>query len=260
MKRAIVTGVLVALVPLAALAESLPPKGARDARIRVAEYHADEVYRLPAYVGYQVHLEFEPGEAFVGLGAGDLEGLSFVATGHHLFLKPSAAAVVTNLTVVTDRRQYQFEYSSSARRPNPQLDEVIYSLRFSYPPSGSPVAPALAAGVEARPKNFEYGFCGARALQPSGAWDDGVQTTLTFPPRADLPAVFVRNPDGTESLVNVTVEADRLRVHRVAERLILRRGRQGGCLVNRASAGGGTRLESGTVAPEVVRRTREVAP
>jgi len=260
MTRAIVTGVLIALLPVLSVAESLPVKGARDARIRVAEYHRDEVYRLPAFFGYQVHLEFEPGEAFVGLGAGDLEGVSFVANGHHLFLKPSAAAVATNLTVLTDRRQYQFEYSSSARRPDPELDEVIYSLRFRYPPNASPIAPALAAGVEARPKNFEYGFCGARALQPSAAWDDGVHTTLTFPPRADLPAVFVRNRDGTESLVNVTVEADRVRVHRVAERLILRRGRLGGCLVNRAFAGGGTRLESGTVAPEVVRRTREAAP
>jgi type IV secretion system protein VirB9 len=260
MRGAIVISVLTALVPLAAAAESLPPKGIRDARVRVAEYHADEVYRLPAFVGYQVHLEFEPGEAFLGLGAGDLEGLSFVAAGHHLFLKPTAAAVATNLTVVTDRREYQFEYSVSPRRPNPQLEEVIYSLRFTYPPSGSPLAPALAAGIEARPKNLEYGFCGARALQPSAAWDDGVQTTLTFPARADLPAVFVLNPDGTESLVNVTVEADRMRVHRVAERLILRRGRQAGCLVNRAFAGGGTRLESGTVAPQVIRRTREVAP
>ena len=85
--------VWVALVPLAATAESLPPKGTRDARVRVAEYHADEVYRLPAFVGYQVHLEFEPGEAFVGLGAGDVEGVSFVATGHHLFLKPKVSAV-----------------------------------------------------------------------------------------------------------------------------------------------------------------------
>jgi type IV secretion system protein VirB9 len=259
--RRVVTlcAVLVVSVPVAQ-AESLPPKGARDARIRVAEYHADEVYRLPAFVGYQVHLEFEPGEAFVGLGAGDVEGVSFVATGHHLFLKPKVSAVTTNLTVVTDRREYQFEYTASAHRPNPQLEEVIYSLRFTYPPSGSPVEPALAAGGEARPHNLQYGYCGPRALQPTRAWDDGVQTYLTFAPRADLPAVFVLNPDGTESLVNWSVEADQVRVHRVAERLVLRRGRQVGCLVNRAFAGGGTRLESGTVAPTVVRRTRAVQP
>jgi type IV secretion system protein VirB9 len=81
-----------------------------------------------------------------------------------------------------------------------------------------------------------------------------------FAPRADLPAIFVENPDGTESLVNVTVEADAVRVHRVAERLIVRRGRQGGCIVNQAFSGGGDRLSSGTVAPDVVRRTREGEP
>lgn len=253
-------GVLVILVPLAAGAESLPPKGARDARIRVAEYHADEVYRLPAFVGYQVHLEFEPGEVFVGLGAGDVEGVSFVATGHHLFLKPKASAVTTNLTVVTDRREYQFEYSARSHRPNPQLEDVIYSLKFTYPPSGAPVGQVLDVAAHARPQNLQYGFCGPRSLQPTRAWDDGIQTYLTFAPRADLPAVFVMNPDDTESLVNTSIEADHVRVHRVAERLILRRGRQVGCLVNRAFAGGGTRLESGTVAPNVVRRTREVTP
>jgi type IV secretion system protein VirB9 len=253
-------GVLVALSPLTGLAETLPLKGARDARVRVAEYHADEVYRLPAFVGYQVHLEFEPGESFVGLGAGDVEGVSFVATGNHLFLKPKAAAVTTNLTVVTDRREYQFEYSATTHRPNPEVEDVIYSLRFAYPPVGSPIAPALAAGVESRAKNFAYGFCGPRSLQPTRAWDDGVQTYMVFPARVDLPAVFVMNADGTESLVNITVEVDQVRVHRVTERLILRRGRQVGCLVNRAFSGGGSRLESGTVAPRVVRRTREATP
>ena len=258
----IARGLWLAAAALAAVtvhAEVLPPKGAVDARVRSVEYRAEQVYRLPGYVGYQVHLEFEPGETFVGLGSGDVEALSFAAQGRHLFLKPKAATVATNLTVLTNRRQYQFEYSASARRPNPAVDEVIYSLRFTYPSAGEePVGPALAR--ESRPRNFDYGFCGPRSLQPVRAFDDGVQTTLVFAPRADLPAIFVENPDGTESLVNVTVEADAVRVHRVAERLIVRRGRQGGCIVNRAFSGGGDRLSSGTVAPDVVRRTREGEP
>ncbi len=47
----------------------------------------------------------------MGLAAGDIEGLTFVAQGNHLFLKPKATGVVTNLTVLTSKRQYQFEYS-----------------------------------------------------------------------------------------------------------------------------------------------------
>ena len=41
-----------------------------DSRIRTSVYDADEVYRLQGYAGYQVDLEFERGETFVGLGAG----------------------------------------------------------------------------------------------------------------------------------------------------------------------------------------------
>src|SRR6266403_454882 len=73
--------------------------GAGDMRMRVSAYAADEIYRLKGYVGYQIDLQFEPGESFVGLGAGDLESLSFAAQDNHLFLKPRATAVDTNLTV-----------------------------------------------------------------------------------------------------------------------------------------------------------------
>lgn len=76
-------------------------------RIRTTPYLPDVVYRLRGYVGYQIDLEFEPGESFLGLGAGDLEGLRFAAQGNHLFLKPAAAGASTNITVLTNRRVYQ---------------------------------------------------------------------------------------------------------------------------------------------------------
>src|SRR5579864_6540112 len=123
---------LIACLALTAEAEVRPAPGLLDARIRTAPYSADEIYRLTGFVGYQTDLEFEAGETFVGLGAGDIEGLSFVAQGNHLFLKPKAAKVGTNLTIVTSRRSYQFDYSASATRPD-ATEEVTYALRFSYP-------------------------------------------------------------------------------------------------------------------------------
>src|ERR1700733_5083805 len=116
------------------LAETVPVRGIVDSRIRVAAYNADEVYKLRGFVGYQIDLEFEPGETFTGLGAGDLEGLSFVGQDNHLFLKPKAARVATNLTVLTSRRHYQFDYVAFSQRPAVDELGVIYSLRFTYPP------------------------------------------------------------------------------------------------------------------------------
>ncbi len=96
-----------------------PPRVASTAAIRTAAYNGEEVYKLRGFVGYQIDLQFEPGEVFAGLGAGDLEGLSFVGQDNHLFLKPKAAKVATNLTVLTNRRHYQFDYTAYRSAPQP---------------------------------------------------------------------------------------------------------------------------------------------
>ena len=234
-----------------------------DARIRVLPYSQETIYRLKGYVGYQIDLEFAPGESFVGLGSGDMEGLSFAAQANHLFLKPRVAGVDTNLTVLTDRRSYHFEYVASERRPDPAFGDVVYALRFTY---ATPAAVAdgldrrLSEATQARWHNLSYGYCGSPELKPEAAWDDGVQTRLRFGARRELPAIFVRNDDGSESLINFTMEAGEVVVHRVARRFVVRRGHLSGCIVNQAFGGGGERLESGTVAPSVERVTTGARP
>jgi len=250
-----------------AWAETAPAKGSVDARIRTAAYDSSEVYRLRGFVGYQIDLEFEPGETFVGLGSGDLEGLAFVGQENHLFLKPKASRVATNLTVLTSRRHYQFDYTASSKRPGD--DELIYALRFTYAPSSAKLAAESAAkrldsqlesASNARTRNIDYWYCGERTLRPTSASDDGVHTRLTFAANSDLPAIFVRNADDSESLLNFSVDAGDVVIHRVAQRFILRRGKLTGCVVNRGFAGGGKRLESGTVAPDVERRVQGGVP
>lgn len=246
-----------------AWAETTPAKGIVDTRVRVAAYDSAEVYKLRGLIGYQIDLEFEPGETFVGLGAGDLEGLSFVGRENHLFLKPKAAKVATNLTVLTTRRHYHIDYVAVAQRPD--QDDVIYSLRFTYAQSSANLAAEaaakrldsqLASASSHRSHNLDYWYCGAPALRPVGASDDGVHTRLSFAANADLPAIFVRNADDSESLLNFSVDSGDVVIHRVAQRLVLRRGNLSGCVVNRGYAGGGKRLESGTVAPDVERRVQ----
>jgi type IV secretion system protein VirB9 len=55
------------------------------------------------------------------------------------------------------------------------------------------------------------------------------------------------------------VQAGRIVVQRVVRRLIVRRGKLAGCIVDRSFKGGGQRLSSGTVAPNVERVTRRAA-
>jgi type IV secretion system protein VirB9 len=236
-----------------------------DARIRVLIYAEDEVYRLKGYAGYQIDLEFESGEAFVGLGTGDLDSLTFAAQDNHLFLKPRAGGVDTNLTVITNRRTYHFDYSTSERRPDPAFGDLIYVLRFVYAPQRSDRAAAavereLAHAAETRGHNLSYGYRGSAQLKPTSAWDDAVQTRLRFDPHAELPAIFIRNDDGSESLLNFTVDDGELIIQRTARQFTVRRGRLEGCILNQGYTGSGQRVESETVAPAVERVTRELPP
>ena len=255
------SGMVMLLIVTQALAETQPAPGFLDPRIRTAAYSRDQVYRLAGFVGYQTDLEFEPGESFVGLGAGDIEGISFVAADNHLFLKPKAAKIGTNLTILTSRRTYQVDYSASAQRPD-ATQEVTYALRFTYPPvsqAGDAAAKVLDAPSK-RPRNIDYWFCGDSSLKPTAASDDGVHTRLTFGAKAEQPAIFVLNEDGTESLLNFSMDEGDVILHRVARRLILRRGNLAACIVNKGFLGSGDQLKSHTVADDVVRTTPGARP
>lgn len=253
---------ILCVLSAGATAETTPEPGLRDARIRTAAFSADEVYVLRGFVGYQTDLEFETGETFVGLGAGDIESLSFVAEGNHLFLKPRAAKVGTNLTIVTSRRTYQFDYSAIAAHPDASA-LVTYVLRFSYPAKPWEASEATDHALKEeskRSRNIDYWYCGDASLQPIAASDDGLHTRLTFAAKAEQPAIFVLNEDASESLLNFSMDEGDVILHRVARRLILRRGALAGCIVNKGFTGSGERLKTHTVSPAVERLTPEARP
>jgi type IV secretion system protein VirB9 len=172
------------------------------------------------------------------------------------------------VTVVTNRRTYQFDYRALAHRPGASSDDVIYSLRFAYAPEGRDggevaaqrISSDLAGASSTRARNVDYWYCGHPALQPVAVSDDGVHTRLRFAENAEWPAIFVRTEDGAETLLNFSVDQGDVVIHRIAHRFILRRGKLTGCIVNAGFAGAGDRLESGTVSPAVRRETQGGRP
>jgi type IV secretion system protein VirB9 len=245
-----------------------PARTATDGRIRMAAWRDGEVFELRGRVGFQIDLEFETGETFVGLASGDLDALSFVAQANHLFLKPRAANIRTNVTVLTNRRHYQFEYRVGNDGGVAAADEEMYALRFTYPAREDTASIGIAARIDAelrsaaavRPINIDYWYCGSPAIKPLSASDDGLHTRLRFAARAELPVLFVRNDDGTESLLNFNIDGGELIVHRIAKTFVVRRGRLTGCIVNKAYRGSTERSSSGTVAPAVERITEGAQP
>jgi type IV secretion system protein VirB9 len=259
----------LSLLATLAAAESIPIRGTVDSRIRTANYNPDQVYKLQGFVGYAIELIFEEGETFSGTGGGDLQGVTVDAHGKSVLLKPKAAIVATNLVVFTDRRAYRFDYSVSSRRPDGYTDDLMYAVRFVYPPRRknaegedveTEIERELTGNHTVRALNTDYWYCGRRSLMPSAASDDGVHTRLTFGDRSEIPAIFVRNEDGSESLLNFSMEAGVVVIHRVAPKFILRRGRVTGCIVNKGYAGAGLRLESGTVSPRIEREVKDKRP
>ncbi|MDY0067737.1 MAG: TrbG/VirB9 family P-type conjugative transfer protein [Steroidobacteraceae bacterium] len=267
MTRYTLAALLLGLLCTTTRAETTPVRGQVDARIRTAVYNADQVYKLYGFVGYAIELIFDEGERFAGTGGGDLEGVTVDAHGNSVLLKPRAAIVATNLVVFSDQRAYRFDYSVAARRPDRGTDEVMYAVRFVYPPRPGANGEDPVAVVEReltatalRPRNTDYWYCGHASLRPVAASDDGVQTRVTFSDRSEIPALFVRNDDGSESLLNFSMEAGDVVIHRLAPKLVLRRGRLTGCIVNKGYAGAGERLESGTVSPRVERDMKGARP
>ena len=261
--------VLALLLPCLAVAAIVPAPGRVDARVREVTYREGEVVSLTGYVGYHIHLELEAGERLVALGAGDAGAVDIAAEGRHVMLKPRAQQVATNLTLVSSRRVYHFEYRTYEAQP--PAGTAIFALRFRYPeapiegapaatlPFSSvsvPVAAAPAVDV-ARPVNTEYWYCGSPWLRPTAVSDDGVQTRITFDARGEWPAIFARSPDGTESLTNFHAEGTTAVVHRVAPGFVLRRGSLVGCVENRGYAGSGRWVDSATVDTSAVREIRK---
>ena len=148
-----------------------------------------------AFVGYAIELIFEDGEEFAGTGGGDLESVTVDAHGSSVLIKPHAEVVATNLVVFTDRRAYRFDYTALTRAPR-ATDEVMYAVRFLYPPPPrtatgedpqAVVERELAAAPVTRPRNSNYWYCGHWALRPTAVVDDGVQTRITFGDRVGDP-------------------------------------------------------------------------
>jgi type IV secretion system protein VirB9 len=257
-------GILAIVAFANSFAEIVPPRGASDARVRVVQFSSDEVYRLHGFVGYAIHIQLEEGEEYIGLGAGDAEGITVDVSQNNVFVKPRAVLVRTNFTLLTNRRRYHFDYSVGGAAPNPSTSDAIYSLRFVYPPvsHAAPRVSSTSADAKGRDRNTNYWYCGHASLRPVSAFDDGVHTRIRFSKRGELPAIFVRNEDASESLLNFSIEAatGEIVIHRLAAAFLLRRGRTVGCIVNRSYAGSGERLPSGAAVPEVTREVRGAQP
>ena len=101
-----------------------------DNRIKTYVYNTNEVYLLLVHFGYQSHIEFAKGEEIATISLGDSYAWSLTPLDNRLFIKAMEKNIRTNMTIITNKRTYQFDLVSKELGDDNQL---VYVVRFFYP-------------------------------------------------------------------------------------------------------------------------------
>jgi type IV secretion system protein VirB9 len=201
---------MLAAVP--AQAQIRPQPGGGDPRIQTVMYDADQVVLLQVPSGYELTVEFAADERIENVAVGDSGAWQVTPNrrGDRLFLKPLQGST-TNMTVVTDARTYVFELSPGSAGSAP------YIVRFQYPP---PPAPANEgpAPIEAG----RYKLAGSSDIRPDAISDDGSKTYIMWRESQTLPAVFVIDRDGKETLADGAMRDGRYVLDSIHNKLVFR--------------------------------------
>ena len=255
-------------VTFAARAEVGTNPTAADGRIQTVRFTGDNVIRIAAAEGIVTTIELSKTEEIKDFAMGDRDAWHAVINGNLFVLKPKDVKADTNLTLFTNRRSYLFQLRTTTRTAR----NVAYWVRLQYPETdaSTPEAVALAKQEAERQQmkadlkaarfegnlNYDYWIVGPQELQPLAMHDNGRQTFMLFSAASPLPAAFIIEPDGTESLVDYHVEEDTMVLHRVVPRVILRRGSLVAGITNRSQALPVQSAPTGTASGKVQRSIR----
>ena len=242
---------------------------ATDARIQTVRYTGDNVIRISAAEGIVTTIELSKKEEIKDFAMGDRDAWHAAINGNLFVIKPKDVKADTNLTIFTNKRSYLFQLRTTSRTAR----NVAYWVRLQYPEqeAGTPEALALdrqeaerrqmkedlkSSGQEGT-LNYDYWIVGPRELQPLAMHDNGRQTFMLFSAANPMPAAFIIEPDGTESLVDYHVEGDTMVLHRVVQRILIRRGNLVAGITSRSPTLPIQSAPTGTASGKVERAIRE---
>ncbi|GAB4171130.1 MAG: hypothetical protein Tsb006_8160 [Rickettsiaceae bacterium] len=127
-----VLAILLALVCSgnSALSDDMPLT--TDSRIKTYSFSPNDVYLLVLHYGFQSHIEFAKNETIETITLGDSYAWKITPLGNRLFIKPLERDIRTNMTVITDKRTYQFDIVAKELESGNEKD-LVYVIRFQYP-------------------------------------------------------------------------------------------------------------------------------
>jgi type IV secretion system protein VirB9 len=238
---------------------SVPMPGNLDSRIRTFAYTPDVVFTLPVTVGMHTHIQLGADERLKELPRlGETVQWRVTGNARNLYIKALRPDTKTSLTLVTDKRVYQFELHSTTKS-----SERVQKATFTYPDDddmtalASAIEQADAAETALReyraqelakqhakqqelaPKPFDaqgltfYKIDAKAPYNQMHVYDNGVMTWMRMPKGVqDAPAVFEIGRDDKLMPVNYTWadrasarDPDVILVDRVASKWMLKLGK-----------------------------------
>lgn len=155
-----------------------------DARIKLLKYDQNDIYTIYTLYGYQTNIEFGRDETIQTISVGDRSLWQIVPSNRRMFIRPLDDNMTTNMTVITDRRTYQFDLKSGEGElsNNPRM---VYVARFVYPERVVLKAPVIASGSGPLPAAYVPSPSPSVAARPYVA--PTPNPTLTAKPMVTLP-------------------------------------------------------------------------
>lgn len=265
---------LAAGLSTSAFALDIPRGASQDSRVRFVDYQPYNITKIVGTLRSSVQIEFAADEEIAHVALGNSVAWEVAPAGNILFLKPRENQPVTNISVVTTRRDgstrsYQMELTVRDGTVEAGQNTYFY-VKYRYPVDEAERrkqdavarAQAAQAGEADRvlalhetygPRNWRYSAQGKQALEPQAVYDNGKVTTFAFVGNQEMPAIYIENSDGSESLVPKSVDGNLVLVHAIGRKFILRRGGDVLCVFNEAYDRVGINPETNTTSPSVER-------
>jgi P-type conjugative transfer protein TrbG len=186
------------------------------------EYKPDSQYIVNAKLGNITDISLHPGEEITYIAAGEtarwMLDKSVVANVAHVYIKPLAEGISTNLIINTHNRSYRLILNSTSTYTPVVAWEYLdeYTARIARKQNqntslkaDSTAEKILRSRISKRYYKFKPKGKLAKNYVPTSVWDDGIRTYIEMPEenRYDLPVLYNVEPDDNKlSLVNYRVK------------------------------------------------------
>jgi type IV secretion system protein VirB9 len=200
---------------------------ATDSRIKTFIYNQNEIFRLVLHYNYQTSIEFEEGEEIKTISCGNNYAWQLTPVDNRIFIKPLEDNILTNMTIISNKRVYQFEIQS---KPHSDYvdSELVYVVRFFLPATeeDAPIIKNVDNKKEGvltiQPYNFNYTVVGSVKFSPNKVFDDGVKTYLYYNKDIRLKKPDIKVVQGKKTIkITPRIVGDYLVIDHIGERLEL---------------------------------------